>query len=172
MLKLFNIEGLCWSQPCLQNKHHRLRLFHTVSFADKVRVEEIPGRDSLSRRQKRALWYPNPTQASVQMSIFHQLVCGHEHNDDADEIYTGYHDKNHYSFPVAAVLTEQENQRGRGRKVDPFEIAKVYQRCSSYSTIRAQMRAWEVEQDALEYLSKPARYRRSNLILRESTRKG
>jgi hypothetical protein len=171
MLKLFNIEGLCWSQPCLQDNHHRLRLFHTVSFADQVRVDEIPGRDSLSRRQKRALWYPNPTKESMQMNIFQQLLCGHEHNGDADEIHTGYNDKSHYSFPVEAVLTEQENQRGRGRRVDPEEIAKVYQRCSSYSAIRAQMRAWEVEQDALEYLSKPARHGRAKITLREDARK-
>ena len=172
MLKLFDIDGPWWPQPCLQNDHHRLRFFQTVSFSDNVRVDEIPGRDSLSKRQKRALWYPNPTQSSMQMNIFHQLVCGHEHNDDADEIYAGPNDKDHHSFPVEAVLTEQENQRGRGRRVDPYEIAKIYQRCSSYSAIRAQMRAWEVEQDVLEYLNKPSRHGRTKIHLLGDTRKG
>ncbi len=171
MLKLFNTDGLCWVQPCLDRRHPRLRFSNAVSFARQVQVDEIPGRDSLSRRQKRALWYPDPMKEGMQLNLlFQQMACGSERSDEGDEIYPG-HDRSQRSFPVSAVLTEQKSQRGRGRRVDPYEIAKVYQRCSSYSSIRAQMRAWEVEKDAIEYLCEPSRHGRSRVVLLEDRRK-
>jgi hypothetical protein len=53
-------------------------------------------------------------------------------------------------FPVAAVLSEQENQREEGLN-DPQMIAKMYQQCSSHSLVQAQLRARHDAQDIREY---------------------
>jgi hypothetical protein len=127
--------------------------FRTVSFSDEVQVDHIPSKKVLSHRQRNALWYPQPTKSR---SILKQVMClsGSARTNDGDEIFAE-EARSERHFPVAAVLAEQESQREGHSTMDPQRIATVYHRCSSYSSICAQMRALEVQSDATEYLSQP-----------------
>ena len=168
MIDLFNGNGLCWTQVC--SSKPGTGFFRTVSFCEQVRVNEIPNKKSLSRRERNALWYPEPTNGGVN-NLIQQIMCGsgRERNGDGEEIEFG-HDIDARSFPISAVLMEQETRRDSGQRVDPAEIAKIYHRCSSHSALRAQMRAVEFELDAVEYLCQPSRHGKQKIILLEERR--
>jgi hypothetical protein len=166
MIHLFNGTGLCWTESGSTKTGSGM----SVSFSEQVRVNEIPSKESLSRRERRALWYSEPTRGSGK-NLINQIMCGkmRERNGDGDEIDLDY-DSDSRSFPVSAVLMEQESRRGSGQHIDPAEIAKIYQRCSSYSAVQAQQRATEFEFDAHEYLCQPSRHGRQKNILIEERR--
>jgi len=167
MIKLFGRGGLCWTDPLFEQPD-RLGFSRTVSFSERVQVSEIPSVETLSKRQKNALWHKDPFKAR-SFARMQQVLCGmsSEYNDDGEEIGIGVNQKNHLPFPVSAVLFEQESQRDCGQRVDPSEIAKIYQRCSAHSAVRAQMRALECELDAQDYMYEPAKHGRYKVILLE-----
>jgi hypothetical protein len=169
MIHIFKTNELCWAGMCL-SKTGVFGIFRTVSFSEEVRV--IPSKESLSRRQIRALWYSEPTGTrGIGHTLILQILCGKakERNGDGDAIDVDY-DTDSHSFPVSAVLMEQESRRGSGQDIDPAEIAKMYQRCSSHSAVRAQLRATKFERDALEYLCQPSRHGKDKIMLIEETR--
>jgi len=155
-----SFQSSCWSgQP----------LFRTVSFSNEIRVKYIPSRKSLSARQRKELWYPEPTQSR---NLLRQVVCGSRPkkcDDDGGEI-DFVDERSDRSLPVSAVLAEQESQREGHAEADPIQIAKIYQRCSSHSSVRAQMRAQEVQHDATKYLQEPSKHGKYKIVLLEKER--
>ncbi len=160
MEHLHSFDRICWP---VSRSFHR-----TVSFSELVRVDHIPSKNELSKKQRKALWYPEPTKSR---GLLKQVMCGSApvHSDDGDEV-RAMEDRSGRSLPVSAVLAEQESQREGCAPPDPKQIAKVYHRCSSYSTIRAQMRALEVHHDATEYLRQPSKHGRQRIVLLEKER--
>ena len=101
-----------------------------------------------------------------------QLLCAiddhrDESNEQEDEDDQGFdHPEERKRLPVSAVLMEQKSQREAGTKDSDF-IAKIYRQCSAHSTMKAQIRAMQDEQDAREYASNDRRYkRRSSKLIR------
>lgn len=174
MIPLFDIDSLNWVAPCTSGcasptKTRFPNLFRTVSFSNQVRVAEIPGKDSMTKRQKQALWYTDPPNRSPgQFKRFQKILCGvcPEQNFDGDEINPAGVRGPNVVLPVSAVLAEQENQRIWGeQQLNDVAIAKVYRRCSAYSAVRAQMRALEYELDAQEYQNQPSKHGRHRISL-------
>lgn len=166
MVKQSTFDRLCLSGTaggggCRQN------FFRTVSFSEQVQIDRIPNIKALSKRQRKALWYPEPTKSR---GIFKQIICAKssEGRGDGDEVKK-IDDRSDKSLPISAVLSEQENQRegNIGGAVDDQELAKVYRKCSSYSCIRAHMRALDIQKDATEYLRQPSKHGRQRIILLE-----
>jgi hypothetical protein len=130
-----------------------------IAFHERVKVVEIPNARSLSKKEKKALWYPEPAEFKKPNKI-KQLLCaiefevdsydkeGRDEEDDFDEY------GRRTRLPVAAVLEEQRNQREMGREPDSEFVAKIYKRCSAHSVTRARRRALQDELEAKEYLSK------------------
>jgi hypothetical protein len=128
-----------------------------VSFYERVKVVEIPSASSLSRKERKALWYPEPNEWTKSSKVI-QLLCALDFNDfteegqdDDDEIINELGERKR--FPVSAVLDEQKNQRELGMKRDDLFIANIYKKCSANSARRAQLRALHDEVEAREYLS-------------------
>eukprot|EP00539_Tryblionella_compressa_P005816 CAMPEP_0178754220 /NCGR_PEP_ID=MMETSP0744-20121128/12043_1 /TAXON_ID=913974 /ORGANISM="Nitzschia punctata, Strain CCMP561" /LENGTH=163 /DNA_ID=CAMNT_0020408117 /DNA_START=61 /DNA_END=553 /DNA_ORIENTATION=- len=122
-----------------------------VAFYERVKVIEIPSARILTRKEKKALWHPEPPEWKKGGSRIRQLMCAIDFDDDSDE---GRDDDeevdelgNKKRYPVSAVLDEQRNQRELGKEVDDEFIAKMYQRCSAHSLRRAQLRAVQDELD-------------------------
>ena len=170
MIDFFDGAGLCWTDTCSSTSvgvNHRF----SVSFSELVQVNEIPSKESLSKRERKNLWYSEPTRGNG-LNLIQQIICGHqrERNGDGDEIDLGANDSDSLSFPISAVLTEQESRRDSGQRVDPAEIARIYRRCCSHSAVQAQMRAMELETYANEYLLQPSRHGQQKTVLIEETR--
>ena len=136
----------------------------SVTFHQRVKVVEIPSASLLSRKEKKALWYPEPPEPGEEKSSkIRQWLCakdildksGEECRDDDNYDFDEFGNKKH--FPVTAVLDEQKCQRELGVKVDCEFIAKIYRECSAHSVYRARMRALQDQMDVEEYLSKPSR---------------
>ena len=136
-----------------------------VVFSERVKVVEIPSAKSLTRKDKKALWYSDPGDSIRTISIMRQFLCvteddrddSNEHDDDC-----GFdHPEERKRLPVSTVLIEQTNQRESGVQ-DIDLIAKIYQRCSAHSAMKAQIRAMQHEQEAREYFSTDSRVRRKS----------
>ena len=157
MASFQSFQKMCWAGTP--------SFFRTVSFSEEVQVENIPSKKSLSKRQRKALWYPEPTKSH---GLLQQVICGSIASicDDGDEVRVA-EERSGRSLPISAVLAEQESQREGCGAVDPVQIAKVYHRCSSYSTVRAQMRALEIQHETTEYLQKPSKHGKHRIILLE-----
>lgn len=130
-----------------------------MSFYERVKVVEIPSANVLTRKEKKALWYPEPNEWK-QTNKMKLLMCaidfdddyfGEEGRDDLDDL-DEYGDRS--SLPVTAVLEEQRNQRELGLELDHEFLAKVYAKCSAYSVMKARRRALQDELEAKEYLAK------------------
>ena len=127
-----------------------------VSFYERVKVVEIPSASSLSRKERKALWYPEPNEWKKSSKV-KQLLCAIDFDDfseegrDDDEIIDEFGERKR--FPVSAVLDEQKSQRELGMKRDDLFIAKIYKKCSANSARRAHLRALHDEIEAREYLS-------------------
>jgi len=155
---------------------HFSRREKTVSFSERVKVLEIPSARHLSRKEKQALWYAEPCEetdstgtAPHKGSVMRQLLCviadnrddSDEQEDEDEEDQGFYHPEERKKLPVTAVLMEQKSQRESGIE-DEYFIAKVYKQCSTHSTMKAQIRAMQDEQEARDYynISKDSRGRR------------
>mmetsp|Transcript_12490 Transcript_12490/g.29598 ORF Transcript_12490/g.29598 Transcript_12490/m.29598 type:complete len:183 (+) Transcript_12490:322-870(+) len=136
-----------------------------VLFSERVKVVEIPSTRSLTRKDKKALWYSDPSEGIRKTSIIRQLLCVTEDDrDDTNESEDdcGFdHPEERKRLPVSAVLIEQRNQRESGVDDADF-IAKIYQRCSAHSAMKAQIRAMQYEQEAREYVSADSSVRRKS----------
>lgn len=136
-----------------------------VLFSERVQVVEIPSAKFLTRKDKKALWYSDPSESSSRISIMRQLLCVSEDNrDDINEYEDdkGFDDpEERRKLPVSAVLVEQKSQRESG--VEDFDfIAKIYKQCSAHSSMKAQIRAMQHEQEAIESISTDSRVRRKS----------
>lgn len=143
---------------------HLSRWGKTVSFSERVKVLEIPSARQLSRKEKQALWHEEPcedtdsTGTAHKGSVMRQLLCviadnrdDSDEQDDEDEDDQGfYHSEEKEKLPVTAVLMEQKSQRESGIE-DAYFIAKVYKQCSAHSTMKAQIKAMQDEQEARDY---------------------
>ena len=134
-----------------------------VFFSERVKVVEIPSAKHLSKKDKRALWYSDPGENVKRISVVRQLLCVIE--DDRDDTNDheddqGFeHPEERRRLPVSAVLVEQKSQRESG--IEDFDfIAKIYKQCSAHSTMKAQIRAMQDEEEAREYMSTDSRVRR------------
>lgn len=146
-----------------------------VVFYERVKVLEIPSAKYLSIKEKAALWYDysEPEESNPKASVIRKLLCvviddhRDEWNEQEDEDDQGFdHPEERKNLPVSVVLMEQKSQRESGMKDNDF-IAKIYRQCSAYSTMKAQIRAMQDEQEAREYASKDSRGRlRSSKLLR------
>lgn len=154
-------------------------LFRKVKFDKRLEIWNIEKASEMSRKQKNALWYPDPGDNSGSRSRKNRLrllMCqSHTHDSDKDTTFESESrsDEDSYTymsrrstsdeneeaqsrrlrFPVAAVLEEQQNQREAGTN-DPERISKMYKHCSSHSQILAQIRAAQDEADIQDYVSK------------------
>ena len=141
-----------------------------VVFSERVKVVEIPSAKYLSKKDKKALWYSEPGESvgKDKVSVMRQLLCVIEdhRDDDSNEQEDGDdqgfdHPEERRRLPVSAVLVEQKSQRESG--IEDYEfIAKIYKQCSAHSTMKAQIRAMQDEQEAREYASKTSRVRRNS----------
>jgi len=136
-----------------------------VVFSERVKVVEIPSAKLLTKKDKKALWYSDPGESVGRISIMRQLLCVIEDDrDDANEYEDdlGFdHPEERRRLPVSAVLVEQKSQRESG--IEDFDfIAKIYRQCSAHSTMKAQIRAMQHEQEAREYVSTDSRVRKKS----------
>ena len=130
-----------------------------VSFYERVKVVEIPSANVLTRKEKKALWYPEPNEwkKTNKMKLllcaidFEDNYYDEEGRDDLDDL-DEYGDRS--SMPVTAVLEEQRNQRELGMEVDQEFLARIYTKTSAYSVMKARRRAMQDELEAKEYLVK------------------
>jgi hypothetical protein len=134
-------------------------------------MEEIPNLRDLPKKEKDALWYPEPVKQNKH-SLLRCLLCDYK-PDKRDGGTLDLDNKNGVGMlPVSAVLTEQENQREEGSN-DPDTIAKMYRQCSAHSAMRAQMRALQDEMESRDYLiEKRSRHLVSSLFRRTSRVEG
>lgn len=126
-----------------------------VVFSRRVRVLEIPSAKTLTKKERKALWYPEPSDE--RKSKLRQLLCvvddvfDDDRYDIRDEEDFGEPGLDHLDerrrLPVSAVLVEQSSQK-QLRMQDPEFIAKIYRQCSEQSVVRAQMRAIQDEAEA------------------------
>jgi hypothetical protein len=137
-----------------------------VEFSEWVKVVEIPSARELSRKERKALWYPDP--AGQKMVKIRKLLCviedfggREEERQDGDE-YEETAERQR--LPIAAVLMEQKSQRELGMNDAEF-IAKIYRQCSQQSIVKAQQRAQQDELEAIEYISHKFKSRRRKGIL-------
>jgi hypothetical protein len=136
-----------------------------VLFSERVKVVEIPSAKYLTRKDKKALWYSDPGESLSRISIMRQLLCVSEDNRDDINDYEddkGFDDlEERRKLPVSAVLVEQKSQRDSG--VEDFDfIAKIYKQCSAHSSMKAQLRAMQHEQEAIECISTDSRVSRKS----------
>lgn len=136
-----------------------------VVFSERVKVVEIPSAKYLSRKNRKALWYSDPSESIGRISIIQQLLCSAEDSRDDTYEYEGDcgfdHPEERRKLPVSAVLVEQKSQRESG--IEDFDfIAKIYKQCSAHSAMKAQIRAMQYEQEAKEYISTDSRVRRKS----------
>ena len=139
----------------------------SVVFSKRVKVLEIPSARHLTRKEKQALWHSEPCEDNssngVKVSKMRQLLCvvpgmvdqrdddANEQEEDEDVDDQGfYNPEERKQLPVTAVLMEQRSQRESGIKDENF-IAKIYRQCSAHSTMKAQIRAMQDEQEARDY---------------------
>jgi hypothetical protein len=131
-----------------------------VSFHERVKVVEIPSANELTRKEKKALWYPEPKEWRKSSNKMKLLLCAidfegdyydEEGRDDLDDLH-GCGEPS--SLPVMAVLQEQRSQKELGLKVDQEFLARIYAKCSAFSTMQARRRAIQYELEAKEYLAK------------------
>ena len=140
----------------------------SVGFKKKAEVFEIPSSSLLTRRERSALWHPEPKRKVHVMNPLKLLNClGKDEERSADEDERGsdsaLSEHEMRRLPVATVLSAQENQREEGCN-DPEVIAQLYHQCSSQSQMLAQMRAIQDEIDVREYMEgRPSRWRPSFL---------
>ena len=126
----------------------------SVVFHHQMEVWEIPSAKELSKKEKEALWYADPSDRAERNPL-HLLLCrSHSHaegenSEEEEELVDEMREPTH---PVSAVLLEQQNQREEGL-YDPEAIAIMYHRCSSYSQMTAQMTAIQDETEIREYIS-------------------
>lgn len=136
-----------------------------VVFSERVKVVEIPSSKSMTKKERKTLWYSDPSESASKISIIRQLLCVTE--DDRDDT-NDYEDDRGFDrpeerrrLPVSAVLVEQKSQRESG--IEDFDfIAKIYKQCSAHSVMKAQIRAMQHEQEAREYVSTDSRVRRKS----------
>jgi len=169
VFKDLNFESFFSSAPIqstsFEENAHPVSRGKNVVFSERVKVVEIPSAKYLSKKDKKALWYSEPDEGKV--SVVRQLLCVIEdHRDDSweqeDEDDQGFdHPEERRRLPVSAVLVEQRSQRESGMEDCDF-IAKIYKQCSAHSTMKAQIRAMQAEQQAIEYASKDSRVRRKS----------
>mmetsp|Transcript_18172 Transcript_18172/g.37461 ORF Transcript_18172/g.37461 Transcript_18172/m.37461 type:complete len:183 (+) Transcript_18172:110-658(+) len=140
---------------------HRKR----VLFSERVKVVEIPSAKCLTRKDKKALWYSDPSESAGRYSIIQQLLCTVDDNRDDTYEYEGDRGddqpEERRKLPVSAVLVEQKSQRESGIEDVEF-IAKIYKRCSAHAAMKAQIRAMQYEQVAREYVSTDSRVKRKS----------
>jgi hypothetical protein len=124
----------------------------SVVFHNQMEVWEIPSAKELSKKEKEALWYADPSDRAGRNPL-NLLICrSHaegEYSEEEEEVVDDMRDS---SLPVSAVLSEQQSQREEGW-YDPEVIAKMYHRCSSKSQRTAQMKAIKDETEIREYIS-------------------
>jgi hypothetical protein len=136
-----------------------------VIFSERVKVVEIPSAKCLTKKDRKALWYSDPGESSSKISIMQQLMCVSEDDRDDTNEYEddkGFDDpEERRRLPVSAVLVEQKSQRESGKKDFDF-IAKIYKQCSAHSSMKAQIRAMQHEQEAREYVSTDSLVRRKS----------
>jgi hypothetical protein len=126
-----------------------------VVFSERVKVVEIPSAKEMSKKERKALWYPEPESVDPKKSKIRKLLCVIDNFDDRDE---SRQDEDDYEesgerqrLPVTAVLVEQRSQRELGVSDTDF-IAKIYRQCSSYSIYKANIRALQHEQEIRDYI--------------------
>jgi hypothetical protein len=124
----------------------------SVVFHHQMEVWEIPSAKELSKKEKEALWYADPSDRAGRNPL-HLLLCrSHAEGENSEEEEELVDEMREPSHPVSAVLFEQQNQREEGW-YDPEAIAIMYHRCSSYSQVTAQMTAMQDETEIREYIS-------------------
>lgn len=137
-------------------------------FSERVKVVEIPSARYLTKKDRKALWYADPAESYGKLSIIKRLTsCS---MDDTRDEYEGDRDvveaEERRKLPVSAVLVEQNSQRESGIRDVDF-IAKIYMQCSAHSTMKAQMRALQHEQEAKEHLSTNNRIKKPKQLFRK-----
>ena len=146
-----------------------------ISFSERVKVIEIPNVKHLSYVERHALWHTHTESCEESLrrdgrkiNLMRQLLCTSvDHRDDSheggDEDEEDPDIEERVRLPVCVVLMEQKSQRECGI-VDQCSIAKVYKQSSAQSTMKAQIRAWQAEQEARDYYnaSKSSRIRRKS----------
>jgi hypothetical protein len=157
---------------------HFSRRGKNVVFSKRVKVLEIPSARYLSRKEKQARWHAEPCEENssggAKGSVMRQLLCVVpgmvDHRDDSNEQEDEdvddqgfYNPEERKQLPVTAVLMEQKSQRESGIEDENF-IAKIYRQCSAHSTMKAQIRAMQDEQEARDYynISKDSKGRRKS----------
>lgn len=137
-----------------------------VQFSERVIVVEIPSARDLSRKERKALWYPEP--ADPKVIRIRSLLCVVDGSEDWEESRQDEDDyeesRDRQRLPVAAVLMEQRSQRELGMNDSEF-IAKIYRQCSRHSILKARLRAQQDELEAIEYLSRSFTSRRRKGML-------
>jgi len=130
-----------------------------VMFVERVKVVEIPSLKHLTKKEKKVLWYSDPGESFMKRSRMRQLLCGMEDRDDSNDVADDEYDfgfsrsEERMRLPVSAVLAEQRSQRELGIE-DPEFISKIYKQCSAHSTMKAQIRAMQSEEEARkEYIA-------------------
>jgi hypothetical protein len=139
---LFNVDDTITSLPPKAS----------VEFHHQMEVWEIPSAKELSKKEKEALWYADPTDRAERNSL-HLLLCrSHAEGESSEEEEELVDEMREPSQPVSAVLSEQQNQREEGW-YDPEAIAMMYHQFSSHSQKTAQMKAIQDETEIREYIS-------------------
>lgn len=165
-----NFESFFSSQPrrrTVEETSFPIRKRNRVVFSERVKVVEIPSARYLSKKDKKALWYSEPDGRGEQKgSKMRLLLCAmEEFRDDSDDMEDddqGFdRPEERRRLPVSAVLVEQRSQRESGIEDIEF-IAKIYKQCSAHSTMKAQIRAMQDEQEVREYRVVTSRVRRKS----------
>lgn len=122
-----------------------------VHFSNRVRVFPVPSRIDLSKKERNALWHPEPKN---QNGVLGKMMCGVTSDRvDGGEINllaSQSHGSDAEPSPISVVLQEQRQQQEEGLH-NPESIAKRYHQCSAYSGVRAQLRALEDEVEIRDY---------------------
>ncbi len=170
LMSLFSLDSE--TQPS-QRKRSSRRRRRSIVFSERVKVIEIPSARYLTRKERKALWYADPAESFGKLSLIQRLTqCTTEDaRDECEGDRAMAEAEERRKLPVSAVLTEQNSQREAGIR-DPDFIAKIYMQCSAHSTMKAQMRAFQHEQEAKESYSSNSRikgkpkqlFRRKSLV--------
>lgn len=140
---------------------------------------EIPNAESLTKKEKQALWYPEPIERKKPNKI-KKILCAIDLTDDEydqeardDDDDDDFFDENGYRrrLPVCAVLEEQRSQRELGLPVNPDFLANIYRKCSAHSVLSSHRRALQVAVEAREYYlewSKSSSWRMGRNVFRRS----
>ena len=88
-----------------------------IRFSNRVRVLEIPSHETLTKRERNALWYPDPNDdGGNRKSRLRLVMCGMDDllsdKDDHDDFYDRYDDHDFYEKTSGGGSGASSNKRG------------------------------------------------------------